>query len=447
MNQTLDDHCCADFSADLIIPPKWRENVLSCRKCKRQLVCFLSEHFLQKIRPRLRHSQIFVTAGGLKGELRDKAVQVTSGQPPTINNILSCNADESDTRIWLHALHSPGTRKLVLSPDTDVYHIGLPVIAHTHLDVLVRLSNFSSIEQRFLDLQALLTSIKSDPGLAAVEQKKISPIFQTLFIATGCDYISFFNGIGKATFLGTLYEYSEFITADTTTAPGTLTNEPNGCFSFLRLVGCAYFKKHKSAFLPSFPTPMTLFNSVQPNSDHRRVHHLWLDQIRDRIWTRIQFEEDMVPSSDALLRHWKRTCWVSSTWAQATSNNMVHPPMEEFGWLKRDEHTLLIDWDSDVNMSQIRERVSLIRKGCSCKTGCSSGRCKCKKSATHCGPGCKCTGCKNLPVEALRPGQMDQSDSDTDSVSSEGSESELDEEVDKLMQDIFGDCNIDENTV
>ena len=91
--------------------------------------------------------------------------------------------------------------------------------------------------------------------------------------------------------------------------------------------------------------------------------------------------------------------------------------------------------------------MSLIRKGCSCKTGCSSGRCKCKKNATHCGPGCKCTGCKNLPVEALRPGQMDQSDSDTNSVSSEGSESELDEEVDKLMQDIFGDCNIDENTV
>ena len=219
MNQTLDDHCCADFSADLMIPPKWRENVLSCRKCKRQLVYFLSEHFLQKIRPRLRHSQIFVTAGGLKGELRVKAVQVTSGQPPTINNTVSCNADESDTRIWLPALHSPGTRKLVLSPDTDVYHIGLPVIAHTHLDVLVRLSNFSTIEQRYLDLQALLTSIQSDPGLTAVEQKEIAPIFQTLFIATGCDYISLFNGIEKATFLGTLYEYSEFITADTTTAP------------------------------------------------------------------------------------------------------------------------------------------------------------------------------------------------------------------------------------
>ena len=242
MNQTVDDHYCADsFSADLMVPPKWKENVLSCRRCKRKLVCFLSEYFLQKIRPQLRPNQTFVTAGGLKGDCRDKALQVTSGHPPTINHMLSCNADESDTRIWLHVLHSPGTRKLVLSPDTDVYHIGLPVIAPTNLDVLVRLSTFSSIEQRFLDLQALLKSIRNDPDLASVDQTKIALIFQTLFIAKGCDYISFFHGIGKATFLGTLYQYSEFITAGTT-APGTLTNKTNGFFSFCGLLAVHILK-------------------------------------------------------------------------------------------------------------------------------------------------------------------------------------------------------------
>ena len=124
---------------------------------------------------------------------------------------------------------------------------------------------------------------------------------------------------------------------------------------------------------------------------------------------------------------------------------MVHLPLEDFGWLKQDQHTLLIDWDSDVNMSQIRERVALIRRGCGCKSGCSSGRCKCKKSGTLCGPGCKCTGCTNLPVEALRPGQTDQSDSETDSVNSEDSEVELNNEVDRLMFDIFGDSDVDED--
>ena len=36
------------------------------------------------------------------------------------------NADESDTRIWLHIKHSIGP---ILSPDTNVYHIGLPIIS------------------------------------------------------------------------------------------------------------------------------------------------------------------------------------------------------------------------------------------------------------------------------------------------------------------------------
>ena len=43
------------------------------------------------------------------------------------------------TRIWLHALNSAGQHKLVLSPDTDVYYIGLPIIAMTSLHVIVQL--------------------------------------------------------------------------------------------------------------------------------------------------------------------------------------------------------------------------------------------------------------------------------------------------------------------
>ena len=70
-----------------------------------------------------------------------------------------------------------------------MYHIGLTVIAETDLDVIVRLSPFSSIEQRLLHLPALLTSFKNDPDLAAVQERKIAQIIQTLFVTTGCDYI------------------------------------------------------------------------------------------------------------------------------------------------------------------------------------------------------------------------------------------------------------------
>ncbi len=132
-------------------------------------------------------------------------------------------------------------------------------------------------------------------------------VIQTLFICTGCDFVSFFNGLGKATFLGTLNQYSAFITADQDSAQGILTTEQNslGLLAFTRLVGCAYFKKHKSAFLPTYPTPMALYNSISSTNDQYTQHNEWLDLIRNRMWTRIQFEDDMIPSSSALSRHWK----------------------------------------------------------------------------------------------------------------------------------------------
>ncbi len=60
----------------------------------------------------------------------------------------------------------------------------------------------------------------------------------------------------------------------------------------------------------------------------------------------------------------------------------------------------------------------------------------------YCGPGCKCTGCTNLPVEALAAEQEDiDSASEQSDVSSDidGSHLELDVEVNQLMFDIFGD--------
>ena len=61
-------------------------------------------------------------------------------------------------------------------------------------------------------------------------------IFQTLFVATGCDYISFFSGIGKAT--------AKFITSGQENIPSTLAevciennNYEQGFLSFLRLLG------------------------------------------------------------------------------------------------------------------------------------------------------------------------------------------------------------------
>ena len=92
------------------------------------------------------------------------------------------------------------------------------------------------------------------------------------------------------------------------------TEHEHGFLTFLRLVGCAYFRisKHKAVFLPSFLTPMTLFNSHFVRAEAH--HSAWLDAIREKIWLWIRYEEEMLPSYDALQRHWKRSCWVASEW-------------------------------------------------------------------------------------------------------------------------------------
>ena len=43
---------------------------------------------------------------------------------------LKCHAVEADTREWLHFVNSGGTKKVLFSPDTDVYIIGLTNVNH-----------------------------------------------------------------------------------------------------------------------------------------------------------------------------------------------------------------------------------------------------------------------------------------------------------------------------
>jgi len=158
----------------------------------------------------------------------------------------------------------------------------------------------------------LITAFQNDPSFAAIQQVTLPSVMQMLFISTGCDFVSFFTGIGKAMFMATFFEYAEFICSNTSHTPGTLSDtDPSsqGFLSFIRFVGCAYFRKHKPAFLPSLPTPMSIFNSLLKSEQDATSHHSgWLALMREKIWVRIKYEEEMIPSYDALERHWKRSC-------------------------------------------------------------------------------------------------------------------------------------------
>ena len=181
------------------------------------------------------------------------------------------------------------------------------------------------------------------------------------------------------------------------------------------------------------PTPMLAFNSITSDTLSTLQHHVsWLDFIRDRVWSKIHYEEDMIPSFTALERHWKRCCWVQAVWRQADLNLISYPPVSGNGWTVSASGNVMIDWDSDENMSQVRSRVALIKKGCACKTGCTSSRCKCKKSGNYCGPGCKCISCCNAP--GANPHDVENNSSDSE----ESITDDIQDEVNTIMRDVFG---------
>ena len=298
----------------------------------------------------------------------------------------------------------------------------------------------NSRELQFLDMSALSEAFLNDPDLANINADIVPQAMQTLFVCTGCDYTSFFSQIGKATFLRYFFQYAAFITgreSQGTLADTGLEGETynNGFLAFLRLIGTVYFKKHATGF--ETPSPANHFQNF--SSTHTTVqqqHKDWLEDIRQNIADRITFDNDMIPSIEALYYHWKRSCWVLHMWRQADKNNMVLKPITEYSWTLSD-NKLTVVWDTPENMQAIRDRVSLLLKGCKCVTCCTTRRCGCKRNNTQCSEGCQCINCLNMPrTEEVEDGDLAEIALE-ETVSTDITQ--LDMDTDELVDWVFGE--------
>ena len=88
-----------------------------------------------------------------------------------------------------------------------------------------------------------------------------------------------------------------------------------GFFTFIRLVGTLYFKKHYAAVvsLKGLETPQQLFNGFC-NSGPEQNHLEWYNCIRAIVSDRITSEPERMPSPTSMWRHWMRSCWVAHLW-------------------------------------------------------------------------------------------------------------------------------------
>ena len=406
-------HSCDTIDQSKRLPTKWRNDVLHCRTCKRTLVQFLADYMLNHIQSHIASQQKFFVAGAFIGQLVNTSWFVEDKQLPQPHPEYSCNAEEADTVLWLHATKTQCTNILVLSPDTDVYMIGLPLLCTASKHIIVQISAIGSNELKLLCTKSLVQALSDDPDLAYVPPPTLTSVLQTLFVVSGCDYISFFSGIGKASFLRCFFQHAQFITGNTNYTKGSLAeaqldgNYENGFMAFLRLIGTAYFKKHAAAF--DSVSPECHFKNFF-NPSFSKQHQEWIDDVRQKTWDRSTHEAEIAPSTDALWRHWKRSCWVIDMWKQADCQSMLLSPLTSYGWHETNG-ILSIDWDSLENQTAVRDRVFLLTKGCKCKTGCRTGRCSCKKRGQNCSEGCSCLHCLNLPNMVTENAELEMDDS------------------------------------
>ena len=194
-------------------------------------------------------------------------------------------------------------------------------------------------------------------------------------------------------------------------------------------------KKHASGF--NGISPEAYFNRFfLPTKTPLQNHETWLENIRQCIWDRVQFENLMIPNNDALHRHWRRVCWVLDLWAQADKNTIIPKPLFDYGWKIQDD-ALIVDWDSDINMDAVKERVEGLLKGCGCKTGCQTRQCRCKGKGKACGEGCNCTNCTNTILQTPHAtdcmGEMEETSIE------EIIEDSVPEDINEIMDWVFGE--------
>ena len=79
-----------------------------------------------------------------------------------IDDALTCNAEETDTRMWLHASKTGGERILLYSPDTDVLFISLIMVNPLVKDVCLQVNPLGKPKQ-VLSITKLIEALKNDP--------------------------------------------------------------------------------------------------------------------------------------------------------------------------------------------------------------------------------------------------------------------------------------------
>ena len=406
-----------DIDDETVLPQNWHK-FLKVRSQKHLLIRYLSKKFIGLVKAHLQDGQTFITSGGFHVGLTTKPewTGVVVSSRDVVHHALVHNHEESDTQIFLHIFDSTCTNILMYSIDRDVGLVALP-IDFGQKNVCLQYKAKAG-DERFLNVKLLQQAIKLDSDFSHVINNNIDILkcIQSLYICSGCDFVSYFCHLGKSIFFNTFAQYANFISGEDTANLSCSnvhvdSDREKGLLSFYRLILCVYYKVNR-ACLHTYDTPVHLFNSLTADSSLEH-HHKALEIVRKASWKGV-YEDQLLPSHSALRFHWLRSCWVSTVWGKCKTPVFMYPDITQYGFsVTQDEDSTCVEfiWDSQENIEQIRNNVAYLTRGCSCKKNkCVNKQCKCQKQGKYCGPGCTCRNCTNLDHHVI----VESADGDSD---------------------------------
>ena len=110
----------------------------------------------------MQPNQKLIIGGCFKGEITNTAWLISGNGLPQPDPVYYSNAEETDSRIWLHVKNTRYREILVISPDTDVYHIGFP-LQSMEKDVIVQINPLNSRQLKFISMRRFLRALTNDP--------------------------------------------------------------------------------------------------------------------------------------------------------------------------------------------------------------------------------------------------------------------------------------------
>ena len=83
---------------------------------------------------------------------------------------LESSIEEGDMRVWLHCKTSAGTKKIIYSPDTDTFLVGIGLLDDPRLyeyDIYVQVNKLGT-SPKYIHITSLQAALLNDPDLAAI---------------------------------------------------------------------------------------------------------------------------------------------------------------------------------------------------------------------------------------------------------------------------------------